>query len=123
MNLTVTSNLLRQPGKAGTPAVRVSSSGSATDTTSVCADLGGGASRANTIEGGWDPAGPIQLLYRFPSARFQLVGLTGGNTDTAAAAAVSSRNKGTVVRAYLRAEPEQKGFEPAERCTMPAIPQ
>jgi hypothetical protein len=123
MNLTMTSNLLRQPGKSGTPAIRVSSAGTTADSTSVCADLGGGGARANTIEGGWDPAGPIQLLHRFPGARFQLVGLTGGTTETAAAAAVSSRNKGTAVRAYLRPEPEQKGFEPAERCTMPVIPQ
>lgn len=121
MALTISGNRFREPVNASAPAIRVSSSATAGDTSSVCADIGGDGAAANLIEGAWEPGGPIQLLHRFGAARFQLAGLTGGSSDAAAAAAVSKRNRGSKVRAVLRPESQQRGFEAAPRCTMPSL--
>lgn len=121
MQVTITSNLLREPANPTAPAIRISASASAADTNTVCAGLGGPQAMANTIEGAWEPGGAIQLLHRFGGARFQLVGLTGGNGDAAAAAAIAARNRGVKVRAVLRPDSEKRGFEPAAECRMPAL--
>jgi Right handed beta helix region len=122
LHLTATKNLLRE-GNVSAPAIRVQSGARADDATSVCADIGGSGAGANKIEGAWEPNGAIHLIHRFGGARFQLAGLTGGNSDAAAAAAVAGRNGGVKVRAVLREESKEKGFEPAVRCTMPALTQ
>jgi hypothetical protein len=120
MAVTITANRFGEPANVTAPAIRVSSSGTASDTSAVCADIGGDNAAGNVIEGAWEPGGPIQLLHRFGGARFQIAGLTGGSSDAAAAAAVSKRNRGSKVRAVLRPDTQQKGFEPALRCTMPS---
>lgn len=120
--LTITGNRFREPANAGAPAIRVSASTTASDSSSVCADIGGDGAAANLIEGTWEAGGPVQLLHRFGGARFQLAGLAAAGSDADAAAAVSKRNRGSKVRAVLRTETQQKGFEPAVRCTMPALP-
>lgn len=121
MNLTVESNLLRESGSSSAPAIRVQSGALAGDRTDVCADLGGTGSNANTIEGSWEPNGAIHLVHRFGATRFRLAGLVTGKDDVAAAAAVAARNGGVKVRAVLRPDSMERGFEPAERCTMPAL--
>ena len=124
IDLSVTSNLFREPVTANAVAIRVSAAGLPTDSTRACADLGGTGAMANTIEGsGWDATGPIQLLHRFGGSRFQLAGLSKGKSDIEAAAAVAARNRGTSVRTVLRAGSQQKGFEPASNCEMPLFPQ
>ena len=120
LQLTATANLLRQGGAAA-PAIRVQSGALADDRTQVCADLGGSGVKANTIEGTWEPNGAIHLMHRFGGTRFQLAGLIDGKSDEAAAAAVAARNGGAKVRAVLRPDSMEKGFEPAQRCTMPAL--
>jgi hypothetical protein len=121
LELTVHGNLLREPaGEAA--AIRVQSGTLPADAAGVCVDLGGAGANANTIEGTWEGSGAIHLLHRFGNARFRLTGLTGGNTDAAAAAFVGARNGNARVRAVLRDESKERGFEPAERCTMPAAP-
>ena len=122
MALTIAGNRFREPVNASAPAIRVSASTNASDTSSVCADIGGDGAAANLIEGTWEAGGPIQLLHRFGGARFQLAGLTSVGNDADAAAVVSKRNRGSKVRAVLRTDAQQKGFEPAVRCTMPALP-
>ena len=123
LNVAMNGNLLREPGNGSVPAIRVSAAGTANDTTRVCADIGGSGANANTIEGSWAAAGTIQLLHRFGGARFQLAGLTDGNSETAAAAAIAARNRGARVQAVLRPDTQEKGFEPAARCAMPALTQ
>lgn len=120
LHLTATSNLLRE-GSATAPAIRVQSGALVDDTTRVCADIGGSAAKANKIEGATEPNGAIHLIHRFGGSRLQLVGLTEGKSDVAAAAAVAARNGDVKVRAVLRPDSMEKGFEPAERCTMPDL--
>lgn len=120
LHLTATSNLLRE-GSATAPAIRVQSGALVDDATRVCADIGGSAAKANKIEGASDPNGAIHLVHRFAGPSLQLVGLTEGKSDVAAAAAVAGRNGGVKVRAVLRPDSTEKGFEPAERCTMPEL--
>lgn len=124
MDLTATANLIRE-GSAAAIAIRVQAGALAADASQVCADLGGPGAKTNTIEGAWEPNGAIHLLHRFGGTRFQLVGLTEGKSDAAAAALVSGRNGGrngsVKVRAVLRPDSMERGFEPAERCTMPAL--
>jgi hypothetical protein len=121
MNLTVQTNLLRESASSAAPAIRVQSGALADDRTDVCADLGGTGSNANTIEGTWEPNGAIHLIHRFAGTHFRLAGLVTGKDDTAAAAAVAARNGGVKVRAALRPDSAERGFESAERCTMPAL--
>jgi hypothetical protein len=121
MNVTVEANLLRESGSSSSPAIRVQSGALAGDRTNVCADLGGTGSNANTIQGNWEPNGAIHLMHRFGGTSFRLAGLVSGKDDTAAAAAVAARNGGVKVRAVLRPDSLERGFEPAERCTMPAL--
>jgi Right handed beta helix region len=121
LNLTATANLLRQESSSSAPAIRVQSGTLADDHTRVCADLGGTGVNANTIQGTWDPNGAIHLIHRFGGAALQIAGLTGGRDEAAAATAVAARNGGVRVRAVLRPDSAEKGFEPAERCTMPAL--
>jgi hypothetical protein len=120
LELTATANLMREGGSAA-PAIRVQSGALPDDSTRVCADLGGNGAQANTIEGPWEPNGAIHLIHRFGGSRLQLAGLAVEKSDTAAAAAVASRNGGVKVRAVLRPDSIEKGFEPAQRCTMPAL--
>ncbi|HYI11941.1 MAG TPA: hypothetical protein VEK57_22995 [Thermoanaerobaculia bacterium] len=121
MNLTVTANLLRESSSASAPAIRVQSGALADDQTRVCASLGGSGVNANTIQGAWEPNGAIHLVHRFGRTRFQLAGLTGGKDETAAAGAVAARNGGVKVRAVLRPDSMERGFEPADRCTIPVL--
>ncbi len=120
LSVTATANLLRD-GNGSAPAIRVQAGALANDSSYVCADLGGSGARANKIEGNWDANGAIHLVHRFAYTRFLLAGLTGGNADVAAAEAVSSRNSAAKVRAALRPDSIKRGFEPAERCTMPGL--
>lgn len=119
LDVTLHGNLLREPAGAAA-AIRVQSGNLPADASSVCADIGGSGANANTIEGAWEASGSIHLLHRSGGSRFRLAGLTGGNSDTAAAAFIGARNGNARVRAVLRDESKEKGFEPAERCTMPA---
>jgi hypothetical protein len=120
LHLTATANLMRQGG-ASAPAIRIQSGTVVDAATVACADLGGLGARANTIEGAWDPNGAVHLVHRFGGTRFAVAGLSGARSDTAAAAAVSNRNGGAKVRAVLRPESTERGFDSAERCTMPSI--
>jgi hypothetical protein len=120
MRLTATANLLREGGSSA-PAIRVQAGALADDKASVCADLGGPGVRANTIQGLWEPNGAIHLMHRFGGTHFRIVGLAGDKSDTAAAAVVSGRNGSVKVRAVLRPDSMERGFEPAEQCTMPAL--
>jgi hypothetical protein len=120
LHLTVTANLLRE-GRATAPAIRVQSGASGDDRTRVCADFGGPGAKANKVDGVTEPNGAIHLIHRFAGASLQLVGLTEGQSDAAAAAAVAARNGGVKVRAVLRADSIEKGFEPAERCSAPDL--
>lgn len=121
MIVAIHGNLLREPGNASAPAIRASSSTTAKDVTRLCADIGGSGANANTIESGWSARGPIQLLHRFGSARFEVAGLTGDNGQDAAAAAVAGRNRGTQVMAVLRPDSQATGFHAADRCEMPQL--
>jgi hypothetical protein len=122
LSVTASANLLRE-GSGSSPAIRIQSGALPDDAAYVCADLGGGGTRPNTIQGNWDPNGAIHLVHRLGNTRFLLAGLAGANTDVAAADAVSSRNGNVKVRAVLRPDSMKRGFEPVERCTMPALKQ
>lgn len=122
LSVTATANLLRE-GNGSAPAIRIQSGTLSDDASYVCADLGGTGARANKIEGNWDANGAIHLVHRFGFARFLLAGLAGANTDVAAAETAASRNGNVKVRAVLRPDSTKRGFEPAERCTMPALTQ
>ena len=122
LSLTATANLFREGNPTG-PAIRVQSGATSSDTTRVCADLGGPGARANKIEGAWDTNGAIHVIHRFGSAIFELAGLSGGTGDAAAAAALAARNGGIKVRAVLRPESIEKGFQPAQGCATPELTQ
>jgi hypothetical protein len=120
LHLSAAANLLREGGSAA--AIRVQSGALATDSTRVCASLGGPGAQANKIEGPWDPNGAIQVIHRFGGSRMLIAGLSGGKTETAAAASIAARNGGVKVRAVLRPDSMEKGFEAAtEPCRMPAL--
>ena len=121
VSVTVRANLLRAATSQSSPAVRVHSGTGLSDTTVVCADIGGPGVHGNTIEGTWEPNGAIHLLHRFGGARFEVAGLSGGNSDEAAARSVSQRNRGARVRAALRPDATKRGFERVEHCTMPRL--
>ncbi|HEU4521835.1 MAG TPA: hypothetical protein VFT12_07525, partial [Thermoanaerobaculia bacterium] len=122
LRLSLRSNLLRQPAGTSAPAIRVGSAVTATDTSDVCLTIGGTGAHANTIEGSWGEHGAIQLLHRFGAARFLIDSLSGGNDEAAVAAFVAQVNRGAAVRAFLRPDSRERGFEPSAGCPVTASP-
>lgn len=97
LNVTFTGNNVTHAPTNDNHVVTVNSGAVTTDTTNVCADIGGAGGLANTINDG-NPgiSHAIRVRNRFAGTLLRLPGYGGGGTDTAAVVAyLQARNNET----------------------------
>jgi hypothetical protein len=85
INATVTGNNVSLQAANLNNAIYVQSGAVGTDTTSICADIGGAGALANTASVINALSNAIRIRNRFAGTLFRLPGYGGGGTDTAAA--------------------------------------
>jgi len=95
-NLSITNNVISEPGPSASNGIFVQSGGLSTDTSSVCADI-----KTNTITGAYSTRA-ILVRNRFPGTTFRLPGYAGAGNDVAAVQAfLSGQNGGVTVLATI----------------------
>ena len=102
-----------------TSGIGLQSGASSTDTTSLCAAIGGAGALANDVRGAWG-RGAIGLRHRFAHTAFRIAGFHGDGANIAAITAfVSNANHNAAVTPIVPAAPASVTFTGGDPCTQP----
>ena len=114
MNLTITNNVVAEPGAAASSGINVQSGASAADTTAVCASITG-----NTVTGAFTPH--IAVRNAVANSTFRLPGYAGLGTDTTAVANfIIANNNITTATATRKTTVPANQFTGGAACATPA---